>query len=149
MRKSAIAVAFVCGALVAGGISFASAEVGSDGGGQGMSRQTQGSEGHDWDHHGWGGHHGDPSVRAVMMDLHGMERLYLMEGRPKDVVAMYQSVLGKTTNPMLRNMIYARLARAELMPSNPDAAIGTLQKSLDENLDRVNSKTKADKADGT
>ncbi|HEY1771578.1 MAG TPA: hypothetical protein VGH91_00130 [Gammaproteobacteria bacterium] len=139
MSKRFAYAALACAALMVGGISVAIADDAGGGGSDGQAPMHEGQD-HDWGHGGWDGHrHGSPAVLAAMMDLHGMERLYLMEGHPKDVVALYQSVLNKTHDPILRNFIYRRLARAQLMPSDPQAAIGTLQKSLDENLDRLNS----------
>ena len=150
MSKTWIAVSVVCGMLLAGGVSFAIADTSGDG-----MAQEHGHDGRDfgWSQHGmsrghWG-HHGNPALHAAIADLRGIERLYLVEGRPKDAAAMYQSVLAKTTNPMLRDFAYHRLARVQLLPSNAEAAIGTLQKSLDEDLTRLNSDSKADTTDGT
>ena len=71
---------------------------------------------------------------AVISDLHELEHLYLMTGRAKELPALYNDVLAKSQDPAVRTYVYHHLARAQLAPSNPDQAIATLRKSLDENL---------------
>lgn len=71
---------------------------------------------------------------AVISDLHELERLYMMTGRSKELPALYNDVLAKSQDPAVRTYVYHHLARAQLAPSNPDQAIATLRKSLDENL---------------
>nr|WP_063573407.1 hypothetical protein [Luteibacter rhizovicinus] len=48
--------------------------------------------------------------------------------------ALYNEVLAKSQNPRVRDYAYRHLARAQMQPTNVDAAISTLRKSLDENL---------------
>lgn len=89
---------------------------------------------HDGDRgHGMRGHrmHGGSGAIA---DLRGLERLYLVSGRSKELPALYNEVLAKSQDPMLRNYAYHHLARAQAQPANVDQAIATLRKSLDENL---------------
>lgn len=57
-----------------------------------------------------------------------------MSGRSKELPALYNDVLAKSQNPMVRDYVYRHLARAQMQPQNPDAAIATMRKSLDENL---------------
>jgi hypothetical protein len=71
---------------------------------------------------------------AVISDLHELERLYMMTGRSKELPALYNDVLAKSQDPAVRTYVYHHLARAQMAPSNPDQAIATLRKSLDENL---------------
>lgn len=71
---------------------------------------------------------------GVFSDLRSMERLYQQAGRGKEMVAVYNDVLAKSQNPMLRTYVYHQLARLQAQPVNVDQAIGTLRKSLDENL---------------
>ncbi|WP_199096710.1 hypothetical protein [Dyella sp. ASV21] len=71
---------------------------------------------------------------AVISDLHALERLYLISGRAKELPTLYNDVLAKSQDPQVRTYVYHRLARAQAAPANPDQAIATLRKSLDENL---------------
>ena len=103
------------------------------GGGTGwMAHRADGRRGH--------GIHASPAVRASLMDLRAIDRLYTAGGRTKELPAFYRDVLAKTQNPMLRNFIYLRLARLQSAPAQPDAAIATLRQSLDENLKRAEPK---------
>ncbi|TCV94016.1 hypothetical protein EC912_104213 [Luteibacter rhizovicinus] len=90
------------------------------------------------DQHGWGGHGRDGGMRGeggVIGDLRGLERLYIMQGRAKDLPALYNEVLAKSQNPRVRDYAYRHLARAQMMqPANVDQAIATMRKSLDESL---------------
>ena len=83
----------------------------------------------DWGHHGRGREEG-----GVIGDLRSLERIYVMTGRSKELPALYNEVLAKSQNPRVRDYAYSHLARAQMQPSNPDAAIATLRKSLDESL---------------
>ena len=67
-------------------------------------------------------------------DLHALERLYQDAGRSKELPALYNDVLARTQDPMLRTYVYHRLARLQMQPANVDQAAATLRKSLDENL---------------
>lgn len=80
------------------------------------------------------GMHAPPAVRASVMNMIALERLYREGGKSREVPGFYRDVLAKTQNPMLRNFAYRRLARLEAAPTNTDAAIATLRQSLDENL---------------
>ena len=70
----------------------------------------------------------------VIADLHALERLYLESGRSKELPALYNEVLSKSQDPRVRTYVYHHLARAQAAPANPDQAIATLRRSLDENL---------------
>lgn len=86
-------------------------------------------------HHGWGHHdRGGMARSGVIGDLRGLERLYVMSGRQKELPALYNEVLAKSQNPMVREYAYRHLARAQLQPKDTDAAIATMRKSLDESL---------------
>ena len=86
------------------------------------------------DRGGWG-HHGRGMRNAgVIGDLRALERLYVMNGRAKELPALYNEVLAKSQNPMVRDYAYRHLARAQMQPQNVDAAIATMRKSLDESL---------------
>lgn len=133
-----VAMAFVLGAVLAGGISLAFAQsFGAPSGQQrgvtmqrGMSRGFSGGFRRSRFRQG--------PVGAVVADLNGIQRLYLLEGQHKNIADLYQYVLSKTQNPMLRNYAYRRLARSEIKVTNADQAIATLRQSLNENLARVN-----------
>ncbi|WP_448098669.1 hypothetical protein [Luteibacter yeojuensis] len=86
------------------------------------------------EHGGWGRHGGGMARSGVIGDLRALERLYLVTGRSKELPALYNDVLAKSQNPMVRDYVYRHLARAQMQPQNPDAAIATMRKSLDENL---------------
>ena len=102
-----------------------------------------------WQHGGWQHGHGMmehrparfargmPARFAAMRDLRALQHLYLMQGRRGDAEALYRQVLARTSDPVLRNFAYARLARLQALPSNPDAAIATLRAALDENLKNI------------
>lgn len=94
----------------------------------------EGQEGHGrfGQGHGGRGMHRSP----VIGDLRSLERLYMIEGKAKELPALYNDVLAKTKNPMVRDYVYHRLARIQAMPTNVDQSIATMRKSLDENLAR-------------
>jgi hypothetical protein len=96
---------------------------------EGHGRFGQGHGGHGM---GRGGMHRSP----VIGDLRSLERLYMIEGKAKELPALYNDVLAKTKNPMVRDYVYHRLARIQAMPTNVDQSIATMRKSLDENLAR-------------
>ncbi|HEX7111110.1 MAG TPA: hypothetical protein VF216_01605 [Mizugakiibacter sp.] len=132
-------LAFALGALLAGGLSYALAEPPAPMADAGFAAQAD----------GFGGHHGAGIMRmrlrgaalparAAIGDLHRIERLYLIDGRAKDLPALYKDVLAKTQNPVVRNYAYRHLAHAQLKPANVDQAIATLKQSLDEDLARLN-----------
>lgn len=145
MQHASIKVvgAFVLGALLTGGISYACAQ--SAGTANGMQRSvtvqrevTRGFPG--GLHRGWQGQMRGPAFAAIA-DLKGIQRLYMLQGRRKDIADLYRYVLGKTQNPVLRNYAYRHLARAELQVSNTDQAVATLRQNLDENLTQLNQKS--------
>ncbi|SFS06267.1 hypothetical protein SAMN05216570_2119 [Dyella sp. OK004] len=70
----------------------------------------------------------------VISDLHALERLYMTQGRIKELPALYNAVLAKSQDPRVRTYVYHQLARTQMVPANADQAIATLRKSLDENL---------------
>lgn len=76
-------------------------------------------------------------VQSTIRDLRALERLYLIDGRGKDVEGLYRDVLARTQNPAVRQFAYGRIARNELRPANTGEAIATLRQSLDENLKRL------------
>jgi hypothetical protein len=83
------------------------------------------------------GHDGRGMHRSpVIGDLRSLEKLYMIEGKTKELPALYNDVLAKTKNPMVRDYVYHRLARIQAMPTNVDQSIATMRKSLDENLAR-------------
>lgn len=75
---------------------------------------------------------------AVINDLEQLRRLYSMTGHENDIIAVYHDVLNKTQDPMLRHFVYDSLAREQLKPSNPEAAIATLRTSLAEDIAEAN-----------
>ena len=74
----------------------------------------------------------------VIQTLLEIERLYREQGRPKEVVALYQDVLGKTRDPLVRHFAYEAIAHAQLQPADTDKAVATLKQSLDESLRHLN-----------
>ena len=70
----------------------------------------------------------------VVNDLRALEHIYLATGRSKELTALYNDVLSKSQDPRVRTYVYHQLAHVQMMPANPDQAIATLRKSLDENL---------------
>jgi hypothetical protein len=86
------------------------------------------------EHGGWGHGRGGMRNAGVIGDLRALERLYVMNGRAKELPALYNEVLAKSQNPMVRDYAYRHLARAQMQPQNVDAAIATMRKSLDESL---------------
>jgi hypothetical protein len=93
-----------------------------------------GPRGGDHGERGGRGHWGHGREGGVIGDLRGLERLYIMSGRQKELPALYNDVLAKSQNPMVRDYAYRHLARAQMAPTNVDAAIATMKKSLDESL---------------
>ncbi|MHB1895271.1 MAG: hypothetical protein ACYCOY_01265 [Metallibacterium sp.] len=95
-----------------------------------------------WGHGAWGhGKHGhDRGMQArfaAMRDMRVLQHLYLAQGRRGDAEAMYHDVLAHTQNPGLRNFAYGQLARLQMMPTDTGAAIATLRKALNENLQQI------------
>lgn len=140
-----IAMAFVLGAILAGGGSIAFAQsFNAPNGAQNdpqqrsitiqrrFTRDVPGGF-----QHGWHRFQRGP-LGAAIADLNGIQRLYLLQGRRKDIADLYRYVLSKTQNPQLRNYAYRHLARAELQVSNTSQAIATLRQNLDENLTQLN-----------
>lgn len=78
----------------------------------------------------------DP-VHAVMRDMMHLERLYILDGRAKDVASLYQDLLNRTQNAQLRSFAFKRIARQQARPADPSQVIATVKQSLDENLTRV------------
>ncbi|QWT20396.1 hypothetical protein KPL74_21965 [Bacillus sp. NP157] len=99
----------------------------------GGQKWGHGGPGGDRGHWGHGRGHG-AEMGGVIGDLRGLERLYIMSGRQKELPALYNDVLAKSQNPMVRDYAYRHLARAQMAPSNVDGAIATMKKSLDESL---------------
>jgi hypothetical protein len=133
-------LASVAALLIAGSASFAFAQSATPAAAPAAGAQASSPKG---DHGPGKGHfdgRGDRGGRmhhqrsGVIADLRSLERLYIMEGRAKELPALYNDVLAKSQNPMVRNYVYAHLARAQMRPANADQAIATLRKSLDENL---------------
>lgn len=80
-------------------------------------------------------HRGSHDLRGgVIDDLRGLDRLYMMAGRSRDMAAVYNEVLAKSQDPRVRDYAYRQLARLQARPTNVDQAIATLRKGLDENL---------------
>lgn len=98
--------------------------------GHGGNRDQGRGERGGWGHHGRGG----MQRSGVIGDIRALERLYIVTGRSKELPALYNDVLAKSQNPMVRDYVYRHLARAQMQPQNADAAIATMRKSLDESL---------------
>lgn len=89
-----------------------------------------------------GGPGGGPGPRGPVQEVIGttleIERLYREQGKPREVIALYQDLLAKAKNPEVRGFAYEALAHAELQPADPDRAITTLKQGLEESLQRLN-----------
>jgi len=86
---------------------------------------------------GFGGGPGGPA-QEVIQTLAEIERLYRQQGKTREVLALYQDVLGKTKNPLVRHFAYEGIAHTQLQPTESDKAVATLRQSLDESLQRLN-----------
>lgn len=86
-------------------------------------------------------------AQEVIHTLIELERLYSEQGRRKDVVALYQDVLARTKDPLVRHFAYDAIVRAQLQPADTDKAVATLKQSLDESLQRLNQPPPPPKAD--
>ncbi|MHB1993583.1 hypothetical protein [Metallibacterium scheffleri] len=98
-----------------------------------------GKPGHGRGMQGWM-HRPGPGMQArfaAMRDMRVLQHLYLAQGRRGDAEAMYHDVLAHTRDPGLRNFAYGQLARLQMMPTDTGAAIATLRKALDENLQQI------------
>lgn len=94
-----------------------------------------------WDHDHDRGMRGDRAAGPagqVIETLRQIEHLYRMDGKTRDIQALYENVLTRTQNPMVRRFAYKRLARAQMKPTGTRQAIATLRKSLDESLNLLN-----------
>ena len=70
--------------------------------------------------HGMGrGMHRSP----VISDLRSLERFYMIEGKAKELPALYNDVLAKTKNPMVRDYVYHRLARIQITAGDTAGAL--------------------------
>jgi predicted negative regulator of RcsB-dependent stress response len=63
--------------------------------------------------------------------------MYRANGREKDVPALYQDVLTRTNDPVVRHMAGRRLAQLQWRGGNKDAAMQQMQKNLDADLKRL------------
>jgi hypothetical protein len=86
-------------------------------------------------------------AQEVIHTLIELERLYTEQGRRKDVLALYQDVLARTKDPLVRRFAYDAIVRAQLQPADTDKAIATLKQSLDESLQRLNQPPPPPKGD--
>jgi hypothetical protein len=120
--------------LLAGSASFAIAQDG--GNAPAMAQGQHHGDMQQWRHgKGFDGRRGFGGPGSeVIGNLRSLERLYVISGRSKELPALYNEVLAKSQNPRVRNYVYQHLARLQAQPANVDQAIGTLRKSLDENL---------------
>lgn len=84
---------------------------------------------------------GPPEVHAAIDTIDEIEGLYIDTGKASELPAFYRSVLAKTHDPMVRNVVQHRLADAQLKPAHADEAIQTLRSALDETLARLDSTT--------
>lgn len=91
--------------------------------------QGHGMQGHGMRRPGFDGQRG-----GVIGDLHGLERLYMVSGRSKDLASLYNDVLAKSQDPRVRDYVYQHLARLQARPTNVDQSIATMRKALDESL---------------
>lgn len=96
--------------------------------------QRQGKRGHGMRNRSFG------PDGAVIADLRHLSRLYMMQGKSRELPALYKHVLASTRNQKVRNFVYNQLAREQMRPTNVDAAIATLRTSLDENLTLLNKR---------
>lgn len=69
-------------------------------------------------------------------DALALERLYRRQGKPDDVVALYQDVLARSTDPQTRQLAFRRLARLAWRQGDSATAEAHLRASLDEQLSR-------------
>ena len=76
--------------------------------------------------------------QEVMQTASEIERLYREQGKPREAVALYQELLAKTRDPLVRHFAYDSIARIELQPADADKAVATLKQSLDESLQHLN-----------
>jgi len=89
--------AFILGALLAGGISFAVAAPPGDTGNMQCPMQPRGAFMHG-SMHGWHSGRMGGAGFAAIADIKGIERLYLLQGRRQDIAELYRDVLSKTQN---------------------------------------------------
>ena len=65
-----------------------------------------------------------------------LERLYRRQGRVESAVSMYQGLLDRSADPLLRQIAHRRLARIAWRQGDAVAAEKHLRESLDEQLSR-------------
>ncbi|MHB8309242.1 MAG: hypothetical protein ACYDCY_02290 [Metallibacterium sp.] len=140
LRKSKLTLAL--GALLALGLVGAGGYALAAPPAPGMQGPGMASGQGQWGHGAWGhGKHGHgcgmQARFAAMRDMRVLQHLYLAQGRRGDAEAMYHDVLAHTQNPGLRNFAYGQLARLQMMPTDTGAAIATLRKALNENLQQI------------
>lgn len=105
---------------------------------QGPAGRHQGMPGGGHGQGMYGRGHAGPAG-AVIKTLGRIEHIYRMQGKMREVRALYEDVLKKTQNPMVRRYAYKHLARAQMQPADTRQAIATLRKSLDESLNLLNA----------
>lgn len=74
---------------------------------------------------------------AVVLDARTLERLYRRQGRAEEVRRLYEDLLAKSNDPLVREFAHRRIARYEMRRDNVEGAIDSLRRSLDENLRRT------------
>ena len=101
----------------------------------GMHQRAMDGRQHGDRHHGGMEQRGLEGRRGgVIGDLRALEHLYMRAGRSKELPALYNDVLAKSQDPRVRDYVYHQMARAQMQPTNMDAAIATMRKGLDESL---------------
>ncbi|RKP48665.1 hypothetical protein [Pararobbsia silviterrae] len=94
-------------------------------------------------HHGGPGFEGrpegPPEVHAAIRTIDEIASLYVETDRASELPAFYRSVLAKTHDPIIRDLVFHRLADTQLKPAHADDAIATLRGALDESLARLDS----------
>ena len=81
---------------------------------------------------------GSGPSQEVIQTASEIERLYREQGKPREAIALYQELLAKTHDPLVRHFAYDSIARIELQPADADKAAATLKQSLDESLQHLN-----------
>lgn len=79
----------------------------------------------------------DDPAKTVVFQLQQLEDLYKKQRNPQKIIALYQGVLKKTSNPTIRNAASMKLAQILKRMGRDDEAEKLTRDSLNENLKRL------------
>jgi tetratricopeptide (TPR) repeat protein len=75
--------------------------------------------------------------KAVVLSLQQLEDNYKAQGKPEEIIKMYQNLLKEARSQTLRNVAYIKLSEIYKRSKRGDEAVALLKQALDENMKAV------------